>query len=308
MQIEVNSKTIITVLAVIVIGGAVFAGVKTINKNISREGSETRKDLADKADKKDIAGLTASLDAKITQLSSKMDEMNKQMTTVQTAAPASTQTPDTATTTATAGTTAATTTDSVSAEEELLAELGNDIEDMKDIQEDAVNALNDINDNIDDLTGAVEDVATNTGTMASDMNTLVNMAGQLQAKAQAMTQQADRTIYQYGEKLTANENVLTARQELLVATKSGDNPAIVSAENKLVSTLNTDGSKLSPAFAQQYFKQVPTSFEKISGMDSALGNLKVGGTKFDFSKMNFSKPSIDRSISGSRSLDTTLGR
>ena len=307
MQIEVNNKTIITVLAVIIVGGAVFAGVKTINKNVSREGSETRKDLTEKADKKDISGLVANLDAKMAQLSTKMDEMNKQMTTAQTA-PASMQTPGTVATTPTTGTTTATTTtDSTSAEEEILQELGNDVEDMKDIQEDAVNALNDINGSIEDLTGAAENAAANIGSITPDINinTLIVLATQSRAKSKEIAQQADRTIYQYGEKIAANENVLTARQELLLATKSGDDRTITSAESKLVSILNTDGSKLSPAFAQEYFKQVPTSFGKISGMDSALGNLKVGGAKLDFSKMNFSKPSI---TSGSRSLDTTTRR
>ncbi|HAI74423.1 MAG TPA: hypothetical protein DCS28_01980 [Candidatus Moranbacteria bacterium] len=301
MQIELNNKIITAILAVIIIGGAVFFGVKAINENISHEGSETKKDLTDKADKKNIAGLAANLDVKMTQLSAKMDEMNKQMATAQTA-PISTAAP-TATVAATT-----TTTDSVSAEEEILTELGNDIEDMKDIQEDAANTLGDINDNIEDLTGAVEDVAVNTGSMASDMNTLIAMAAQIQAKAQTMAQQADQAIHQYGEKVAANENVLTARQELLSATKSGDDRTITSAESKLISTLNASGSNLSPAFAQQYFKQVPASFEKISGMDSALDNLKVGGIKLDFSKMTFSKPSIDRSTNSSRSLDTTLRR
>ncbi len=291
MQIEVNNKTVVTVLAAVVIAGVVFAGFKAINKNIGREGSETRKEMANK---KDITDLTANLDAKMTQLSAKMDEMNKQMTTAQT-------TPDPAETIAT------TTTDSASAEEEILAELGNDIEDMKDIQEDAVNALNDINDTTEDLVGAIEGIAANAGNMTADINTLIIMATQSRTKSKVILQQADRTINQYAEKVTANENVLIARQDLFTATRLGDDRNITSAESKLVSTLNTSGSKLSPAFAEQYFKQVPTSFGKISGMDSALDGIKAGGAKFDFSKMNFSKPSAP-STSVNRSLDTTTRR
>lgn len=295
MQIEVNNKTIVTILTIIVAGGLVFAGYKIINENISREGSETRRNLAEKADKKDIDNLSAKLEASIAQLSTKMDEMNKQMTAAPTTNSTTTPTPTT-------------TTDSVSAEEELLTELGNDIEDMKDIQEDAVNALNDINDTIEDLTDAIGDIAANTGSMASDLSALVGMAEQAQIKAQTLSQQAEQAISQYGEKLVANQNVLTARQELFNATLSGNAQTIAGAESKLISTLNTSGSNITPAFAEQYFKQIPTSFGKINGMDSALNGVKIQGFKFDFSKMNFSKPSIDRSINDSRSLNTTIGR
>lgn len=295
MQIEVNNKTITAILAVIVVGGAVFFGVKAINENISREGGETRKDLADKADKKDIAGLTANLDAKITQLSAKMDEMNKQMAT--------SNTTQTSTTPATA-TTATTTTSSTSAEEDTLKELENDVDDMKNTMQDGVDSLNDINDTLDDMSGAIEDAANNIGNNNINVN-LINTKINL-IKAQA--KQAEGIINQYRQTINANENILTARQELFNANKLGDLQTITGAENKLVAALNTSGSNLSPAFAQQYFKQVPESFGKISGMDSALSGLKVGGAKFDFSKINFSKPSTDRNTGGSRSLDTTIRR
>lgn len=311
MKIEIDNKAVIAVLAIIIAGGAVFAGYKAINKNISQEGSETRKDLAGKADKKDIADMAINLEAKITQFNSKMDEMNKQMTTAQAAT--ATTTPATAATTA--GTVATTTTTSTSAEEELLKELEDDIDNMKDTQKDAIDSLDDINDSIESLTGAVGAIAASTGSIASDLSVLVALVAQAQAKAHIVSNQAQQTIDQYGEKVVANQNVLTARQDLLGATVSGNAQAISGAESKLVSTLNTDGSKLSPAFAQQYFKQMPASFGKISGMDSALGGIKVEGTKFNFSKMNFSRPSSSNSgrtggslTGGTRSFDGTLER
>lgn len=290
MQIEVNKKRVITVLTFIAVGILLFIGYNAINKNINQNSNEIRKNITDKANKKDIAEMTASLETKINHLETKIDEMNKQMTTAQATTPASTTTTNENSETTE---TTTTTTDSSDTEEALLEELGEDIDDMKEIQEEAVSMLSDVNNNIEDLTETAEDVADSTGSIASDLNTLIDMATQTQIKAQEKSQQAQEIITQYSEQIAANQNILTAREELFNATKNGNKQTISAAENKLISALNTNGSQISPVFAQQYFKQIPSSFGNISGINNAMNNIKVNNFNLDISKVQFAKPSFN---------------